>query len=91
MRAGGRPGAQQALSGASLTEEPLLRFEGLFPGTAQVPVPREESGGWGGLALQSPGCPRSLLSVRVQTSLEHVGLGSCEDSTPQGTSASEHR
>ena len=36
--------------------EPPLRFEGLSPQTARVPVPREESRG-AGLALQSPGCP----------------------------------
>ena len=36
--------------------EPPLRFEGLSPQTARVPVPREESRG-AGLALQSPACP----------------------------------
>ena len=88
MRAGGRHGAQQALSRASMAEAPL-RSEGLSPRTAQVPVPREESRG--GLALQSPGCPCSLLSVRVQTSLEHGGLGTCEDGTPRVASASDDR
>ena len=90
MRAGGRHGAQEELSRASLMAEPPLRCEGLSPRTARVPVPRGESRG-AGLALQSPGCPCSLLSVRVQTSLEHGGLGTCEDGTPRGTSASDDR
>lgn len=62
VRAGGRLGAQQALSRASLMAETPLRCEGLSPSTARVPVPREESRGV--LALRSPVCPaRSCLCV----------------------------
>ena len=80
MRAGGQYGALQALFCVSLMTVLPLWCEGPSPRTAQGPVPREESHG-GGLALLSPGCPYSLLSVGVQTSLGNGGLGACEDGT----------
>ena len=58
-----------------------LVVRGAITRTAQGPVPREESRG--GLGLPSPGCPCSLLSVGIQTSLGNGGLGACKDGTPR--------
>ena len=81
MRAGGRHGAQQALSRVSQMTEPPSRCEGPSPEQPKGLCPERRAAE--GLALPSPGCPCSLLSVRVQTSLGNGGLGTLEDGTPR--------
>ena len=81
MRAGGWHGAQQALSRASQMTEPPSRCEGPSPEQPEGLCPERRATGV--LALPSPGCPCSLLSVCVQTSVGNGGLGTREDGTPR--------
>ena len=68
---GGQHGALWALPCVPLMTEPPLWCEGPSPEQPEGLCP--ERGATVGLALPSPGCPCSILSVGVQTSLGNGG------------------